>query len=129
LWSYDPNQWTSENIDISLPGSRVRYLRSRQAQGMLHEQLFSSLQDWTLIASLLVIVAWTLFARRWWSRRLVGLTAIITFIVVANAAVTGNLSNVEDRYQASVIWLVPLLAGVFILTWLDRRSKHVEGRA
>lgn len=129
LWSYDPNQWMSENIDIALPGSRLRYLRSRQAQSKLHEQIFSSLQDWTLIASLLVIVSSTLFARRWRSRQLVGLTAIITFIVVANAAVTGNLSNVEDRYQAAVIWLVPLLAGVFILTWLDRRSRRVEDPA
>jgi len=63
----------------------------------------------------------------------IGLTAVIVFVVVANAAVTGVLSNVEDRYQARVIWLVPLLAGVFVLTWLDQRHRtlrlpHTEGQ-
>jgi hypothetical protein len=53
------------------------------------------------------------------SGRVTGLTTIIVMAVVANAAVTGILSNVEDRYQARVIWLVPLLAGVLVLEWLD----------
>jgi hypothetical protein len=35
--------------------------------------------------------------------------------VVANAAVTGILSTPHDRYQARVIWLVPLLAVIVFL--------------
>ncbi len=67
-----------------------------------------------------------MFVRQWGSPRVIGLTAVIVFVVVANAAVTGVLSNVEDRYQARVIWLVPLLAGVFVLTWLDSPTPHAS---
>jgi hypothetical protein len=35
--------------------------------------------------------------------------------VVANAAVTGILSTPHDRYQARVIWLIPLLAMIVLL--------------
>ena len=40
-------------------------------------------------------------------------------VVIGNAAITGVLSTVDDRYQARVIWLaklVPLLAGVLELS-------------
>lgn len=128
LYSYDPNRWILQNIDAVLPGNAGQYLRSRQAQETLREEFFTSLQNWTLVASLVVIGFWIPFARRLWSRRLIGLTAIITTAVIGNAAVTGNLSNVEDRFQARVIWLVPLLAGIFILTWLDRRLFPIARR-
>lgn len=122
LSDYDPNPWILEMVDTVLPGARARYLQSRQAQETLQEEFFTSVQDWTVVASLVLIAVWTLFVRQW-SDRVIGLTAIITFMVIANAAVTGILSNVEERYQARVIWLVPLLAGVFVLTWLDLRRR------
>ncbi len=121
LSDYDPNPWILQMMDKVLPGARTRYLQSRQAQEQLHEDFFTSVQEWTVLASLLVIAVWILFVRHGWSDRLVGLAAIIVFVVIANAAVTGILSNVEDRYQSRVIWLLPLLAGVLLLTWFDRR--------
>jgi hypothetical protein len=60
--------------------------------------------------------------REWRPQRLVGLAAVILFAVIANAAVTGVLSDVEGRYQDRVVWLLPLLAGVLLLTWFDRRN-------
>ena len=104
-----------------LPGKSGAYLRSRQAQGKLDEDFFSAVQDWAVYVSLFLIVLWCIFGRRLWTRRLAGLTVVVIYVVLANAAVTGNFSNVEDRYEARVIWLVPLLALVFQLTWLDRR--------
>jgi hypothetical protein len=56
LYSYDPNRWMSENLDAVLPGNRARYLRSRQAQETLHEELFSSVQDWTVMAAFAITV-------------------------------------------------------------------------
>jgi len=39
------------------------------------------------------------------------------------------LSVVDDRYQCRVIWLVPLLAGIFFLDWLQQRGKaRLEAR-
>ena len=46
---------------------------------------------------------------------------------MANALVTGVLSNVEERYQARVVWLLPLLAAVFVLHWLDQRRLATSG--
>jgi hypothetical protein len=43
-------------------------------------------------------------------------------MVVANAAVTGVLSVVDDRYGCRVIWLAPLLAGMLLLDWLSQRE-------
>ncbi len=121
LYDYDPNPWILAMVDTVLPGARARYLSTRQAQETLHDEFFTSVQSGTVAASLVVIAVWALFGRPERSARLIGLTTIIGFTVVANAAVTGMLSNVEDRYQARVIWLVPLLAAVLVLTWLDQR--------
>lgn len=120
LWGYDPNPWILQMIDPVLPGARARYLQSRQAQETLHEEFFTSVQHWTVMASLVVIGVSALFVRQGWPRRMIGLTAIIVFVVITNAAVTGVLSNVDDRYQARVIWLVPLLAGICVLEWRFR---------
>jgi hypothetical protein len=43
---------------------------------------------------------------------------VIVPMVIANAFVTGALSMVEDRFQSRIIWLLPLLAGLFVLEWL-----------
>jgi hypothetical protein len=123
LYDYDPNPWILAMVDTVLPGARPRYLETRQAKETLHEDFFTSVQDWTVALSLLVIACGALFLRQKWSPRVIGLATIIGFVVVVNAAVTGVLANVEDRYQARVIWLVPLLAAVLVLTWLDERRR------
>jgi hypothetical protein len=58
--------------------------------------------------------------------RVFGLTAVIVFVVIANAFVTGVLANLEDRYQSRVIWLLPLLAAVFVMESLDYRLDCKE---
>jgi len=82
-----------------MPVTRSRYIQTRQAQETLHEKIFAFVQDWTVIASL-VVIGIRLVCVRHWSRRVVGLTAIIAIVVIGNAAITGVLSTVNDRYQA-----------------------------
>jgi hypothetical protein len=62
------------------------------------------------------------------SPRLIGLGLIVFPVIVANALVTGVLSVVDDRYGCRVIWLIPLLAGVFLVDWLTQREM-ARGRA
>jgi len=124
LSDYDANPWILAMVDTVLPGARSRYLHSRQARETLHDELFSSVQAWAVLASLVLIVCSALFWRAGWTPRVIGLATIIGFVVIANAAVTGVLANVEERYQARVIWLVPLLAIVLGLTWLDQRRRR-----
>jgi hypothetical protein len=130
LEDYDPSPWIAKTLETALPGSGAGYAKSRQAQETLNTDFFTSVQEWTVAASLLAICVWSVLLRRNRSSRLIGFAAVIAFSVLANAAVTGVLSNVEDRYQARVIWLVPLLAGVLVLTWLEQRasSERVPGK-
>jgi hypothetical protein len=131
LWGYGPDPWISEAFDRALPGARSRYLQTRQAQGALPGEFSTTAQTWMVITALGLIGALTALRWRHLSPRLVGLTVIIVSITIANAFVTGVFSVVEDRFQSRVIWLQPLLAGLFILEWLDYRQVEFalrEGR-
>jgi hypothetical protein len=107
-----------------LPGARAHYLVTRQAQDALPDDFSTSAQNWAVLISLLLIGTLMPFIWRHRKPRLVSLTAVIVFMVIANALVTGVLSGVEDRYQSRVIWLVPLFAGLFALEWLDHRTRR-----
>jgi uncharacterized membrane protein YfcA len=52
--------------------------------------------------------------------------AILTAGLLANAAIFGGLSAPADRYQARLVWLLPLLLA---LVWLGRRRAHDRGAA
>jgi len=54
---------------------------------------------------------------------------VVIFVIIANAFVTGVFANVEDRYQSRVIWLLPLLAMLFALEWLDHRRSMQPHKA
>jgi hypothetical protein len=121
----DANEWMVKEFAEVLPRENSRFQQSRQAQDDLDFDFFTSVQYWTVIASLVFI---GLFALRLWRRqpsRLLGLGIVIVSAVIANAFVTGALSTVEDRYQSRVVWLIPLLAIVFLLDW-SSQSKRVR---
>ncbi len=119
-----PNRWVSDVFEKVLPGARSHYLETRQAQRALPDEFSTSAQNWAVMTSLVLIGTLMSFIWRRRGPRVVGLTAVIVFMVIVNAFVTGVLSNVEDRYQGRVIWLLPLLAGVFVLEWLDHRTRR-----
>ncbi len=124
LFNYSPNPWIREMFATIMPGARANYLKSRQVRESLHVAFFTRLQKWTVGISLVVLAMTLLVGRRMWTRELAGLLGVITFVIVANAAVTGILSNVEDRYQGRVIWMIPLLAGLAVAAWLRRGDGH-----
>lgn len=130
MWEVKTTPWVLKQFDTVLPRAKSCYLQSRQVHQRLHEGFYTWVQDWTVKMSLVVIGIWALLLRRNWSIQLTGLTAMIVYVVIANAAVTGIFNNVEPRFQARVIWLVPMLAGVLVFTWMDcfkpRRPSHHE---
>ena len=124
---YDPNAWMLGEFDHVLPGALPRYMRSRQARGVLPDSLSTLVQNWAVMVSLLVIGVLTVSLRHRQSPRVIGLVAVIVAAVIGNAWVTGVLSDVENRYQSRVVWLLMLLAGVMVLEWHDRRlAAHLE---
>lgn len=119
LWDYGPNAWVEQMFENVLPGTRSRYLESRQARSALPDEFSSTAQHWTVLLSLLLIGALAPFVLPRRSPRLLGLSAVVIFVIIANALGTGVLANVEDRYQSRVIWLLPFLAILFALEGLE----------
>jgi hypothetical protein len=121
-YGFNANDWMLQQFDEVLPRSRASYLGSRQAHDALPLDLISEIQWWTIAASLAAIAVLIPFLWRRHSPQLAGLSLVVIATVVANAGVTGVLSVVDDRYQCRIIWLVPLLAGIFLLDWLQQRG-------
>jgi hypothetical protein len=121
LYGFDPSPWMLAQFDSVLPGARASYLKSRQAHDALPLDLLTEIQWWTVIASLGLIAVAIPFLWRRHSPRLAGLSLVIVSMVVANAFVTGVLSVADDRYECRVIWLIPFLAGLFLLDWIGQR--------
>ena len=121
----DPSSWVLDEFNTVLPGQRSRYLQSKQAHDALPRDFFTSLQNWTVFVSLVVIVVSVPLLWRRGPAQIHRLTLVVAFVVVANALVTGTLSMVEDRLQCRVVWLVPFLAGLLALlsTTQYRKSK------
>ncbi|MBN8831829.1 MAG: hypothetical protein J0G94_14700 [Sphingomonadales bacterium] len=79
------------------------------------------LVDGLSIASVLLsLVAFALWLRR--SNRNAALATMLIGGVVANAAICSMLSTVASRYQARVVWLLPLAA---LLLWAGRRGSRL----
>jgi hypothetical protein len=116
--------WMEARLDGILPGSRERFLRSRPREQAVHRPIFRGVQE--IVTALAAVVVLGLLP--WVGRRgaeplrsrLLGLAAVVVFVVFANAFVTGVLSGVYERYQGRVVWLVPLLAGLLVSAWWQR---------
>jgi hypothetical protein len=118
IHDFDSNTWMDAALPTVLHGAAAPYSRSRQAHTALPEDLFSTIHFWAVILSLPIILL-ALILRR--PPRLIALTLIILPVVAANAALTGILSDLDGRYQARVVWLIPLLAALTLISALNPR--------
>jgi hypothetical protein len=130
-YGFDPCAYIVEQFDHVIPASRASYVKSRQARNSLGLglDLVSEIQFWVILASLAVMGGMIPLLWKRHSRGLAGLGLIVVSMVVLNALVTGVLSVVDDRYGCRVIWLLPLMAGLMVLDWLEQRTRaREEGR-
>jgi peptidoglycan/LPS O-acetylase OafA/YrhL len=67
-----------------------------------------------LAGALLALLAWQRAARSGDLRRL-GLVVGVLVGVTANAVAAGALSKPNPRYEARILWLVPVVAGLALL--------------
>jgi len=115
----DPSTWVAEQFDEVLPGARAHYLASRQARNTLHIEGFTAFHIWVICAFLVVMIVFVPLLWRRVSPRLIGLSIVAVFIVIANALVTGTMSMVDERYGSRVIWLIPFVVGLFVMDWFS----------
>jgi hypothetical protein len=129
LYGFDANPWMLEQFNEAMPRARSSYLRSRQAHDALPLDLLTEIQWWAIVASLAAIAVLIPFLWRRHSTRIAGLSLVVAATIVANALVTGVMSVVDDRYGCRVMWMIPLLAGIFFLDWLNQRETAREENA
>jgi hypothetical protein len=120
--SFFPDPYIQTRVHDALPPRpAAAWLASREARRALHEAAFERVQRAVLLVSVAALAAAALILNGPSARRVAALCAFSTVALVANAAIVGALSSIEDRYQARVVWLVPLAAVIASLAWLDER--------
>lgn len=115
LYGFDASPWMEEQFASILIPARAAYRHSRQAHGSLPQEALTSIQWWTIVLSLAMVAALGALFRLRLAPSLWALAATVCLMILGNAALTGVLSVVDDRYGCRVIWLIPLLAAVFLL--------------
>ena len=115
LDDFDNNAYMQSNLNSVLPTARDGYDRSLQAHDATPWHPFTITQNLTVLASLAALFVFLPQAIRRRDTPILGLTGITLTAVVLNAIVTGVLSEVDSRYQARIVWLVPLLASSLLL--------------
>jgi len=85
-----------------------------QMRGVLHERAAPWLMPhrWVVLASLPLALLALWRAIRAGERAAAGMLAGLLVAVAANAFATGALSAPVDRYQARIVWLIPLAAAL-----------------
>lgn len=124
----DNNGYMQAHLSDEIPNAGTAYNRSLQAREAMPQGFFTIVQIVTVIVSLVLIAFMlprTLRRSGIYRDRLLALTGIIFFVVLGNAFISGVLSAVDSRYQARIVWLIPLLA-LFYLMELPIFSRQVE---
>jgi hypothetical protein len=97
------------------PAVYSRYRRSAQIRGVLAFLWLDRIHLAVVILSSVLVGGFVAVADVRRSPQSVYATLFVTIMVVGNAITMGVLSGPYPRYQARVIWLVPLLAACFLL--------------
>jgi hypothetical protein len=118
---FDNNTWMEESIEETMPGAHACYERSLQARSIVPTNFFTQLQRWTVCAAILVLIASLPWLWRTHQTRFQGFLIVIIPTLIANAFITAVASEVDSRFQARVVWLLPLLAGLIVFCWEDSR--------
>lgn len=107
---FDSNTWMDAALPNVIPGANIPYAHSLQSRSALPENIFSTIQFWLVIASLLFVLISLPILWRHRNIKLFALSLLILPTVLANGVLTAVLSDLDGRYQARVIWLIPFLA-------------------
>jgi hypothetical protein len=109
------NPWMMERLDDTVPGARARYLRAEPILNGLPLKILQRIYGEALPVSVGVIVILLPWIWKRRQNRIQGLTAVIGFVVLANAMLTGVLASPDPRYGGRIIWLLPMLAMLAVL--------------
>lgn len=104
--------------DVFGPTVYDRYRKSLQISGDLVHQInwIRHIHSVVIVISFLIIISWFIIGGSRKQPRAFFTCIFVMDLLVGNAFTLGGLSGPFDRYQARVIWLVPLLASCLVLS-------------
>ena len=125
------NDSPSQNVYLGrvLRGAGGWYQRGRQAHNAMPVALFSRVQNWTVGLSACLVLGVLVRLKRDLGADLLALTLMIAVVLIGNAFLTGVLAAFDPRYQMRVVWLLPLLAGLYASRWTTLRHRPALGAA
>jgi hypothetical protein len=123
--------WSITIHNIFGPVVYDHYLKSKQMRDALFArfELLYYIHATVLVASSLILFGFLVVGGLRKQPRAFFAGIFVIVLVAGNAFTLGVLSGVGDRYQSRVIWLVPLLAGCFVLErlpYLGHRKRNAS---
>lgn len=91
--------------------------QSRQLRGQVAKPLARAVTSTAALAGLLLSLPMLVAAIRRRDRVASSLLGAILLALIANAAMTGALSDVHDRYQSRLVWLAPFASLWIAISW------------
>jgi hypothetical protein len=107
------------------PDTVMAYRGSRQVNGTIPRSAIRAITTPVAVLSLMLVPLLFWQAARRKDQVVQSLLVAVTSALVANAALAGALSDVHDRYQSRLIWVVPFVVVLTVLRWHQtfRRSR------
>lgn len=112
-------------IESSIQNNKWGYSEDYKiGRGVIDLEAFDQITHPFLYISIILIVAVITHSMMYdYCKRFYIFVMLSMLGVISNAAITGMLSTVHDRYQARVVWIIPALA---ILCLIYARKHHIE---
>jgi len=112
-------------LKLYRPAAEAPLRASRQLVGTTPIALVRTVTTPVATFSLLLLPVLLWWAGRRKDRLALSLLMSVAAALVINALIAGAFSDIHDRYQSRIIWLVPLAAAVVIARWRQtfRRSR------
>ena len=112
-----PSECTSPALIGFNPSMAEQIHSSRQLQDRLPKALIRAVTGTVTCAGLILLIPFALIAARRRDWDALGLVLAVSASILANAALAGALSDVHDRYQSRVVWIVPFVEVLLVLRW------------
>lgn len=122
-WKNNPNSELCKMIAFIYPGELGQFKRSVQYNRENDYRILNYIFLWNIIAG-----SFFLLISLFWSYPFRNVVCVAMSAILVNAGICGCLSDVADRYQARILWMIPILVFVVGYELIRKMNKPQEIR-
>ncbi len=122
-----PSECTSPALIGFNPGAAGDVRSSRQLRDTIPKSMVRTVTGTATAAGLILLIPFAILAGRRRDKDALILLLTVLVSILANAALAGALSDVHDRYQSRVVWIVPFVELLLVLRWRTA-SRQAAGK-